>query len=407
MAIRGIFASHSGIVGDRVGDFSSRMLTLGYGGQVPITALSSGTPKVPTTDTSYSWRENMDITGNTTVTAAVTNVATSLPVADSQNWIVNSIILNQITQERMFVVGVTGNNVEVIRGFQNTVAAAIAINHPLQQVSVAFAEGSRGAQSVATRGQSRTSYVQIFKRAHEITGTATAVKMTHGPAKAQNAQEAAMFLAEDIEYAALLGRPSVQVITTTDGQSELRTTTGLIHAIDNYGGNVVSPMSDGVAGRLNMKVINDFIRTLFERNIKGQPNERVTYCGNGMLSMIQEMVMDMKGYQIFAAEDKFGIDVVTIITPFGRLKLTTHPLLNQNPLWTNDLIAMHPAGMRKRELRGLRTVNVTAENQPGSRDAEGGHMLTELGFEWSGMPCFGRITGATHAGSVAPLPQIY
>ena len=404
MAIRGIYASHSSIVGERQGDFATRLLLTGYGGMVPITALSAGTPKSSVSDTAYSWREDMDVTGNAKLTVGVNNVATTLTVDDSQTWIPNSIILNQVTQERMYVVSVVGNTVEVVRGFQSTTPAAITTAHPLQQVSTAFGEATRGAQAVTTRGESRTSYVQIFKRSHEITGTAMAVKLLTGSAETQNAQKAAMYLADDIENAALMGRPSVSIVTTVDGPTEVRTTTGLLYAIDTFGGKVVTPAANGVSGRLNIKIMNDFIRSIFERNIKGQPNERITYTGNGMLSMIQEMVLDMKGYQIFAGESTYGIEITQLVTPFGKLKLSTHPLFNQNPIWTNDMVVMHPGGMSRRELRGMTVTPIGQENQPGARDAKAGHMLTELGFQWGGMPCFGRITGALTAGGIPALP---
>ena len=74
--------------------------------------------------------------------------------------------------------------------------------------------------------------------------------------------------------------------------------------------------------------------------------------------------------------------ITTFVTPFGNLKLMTHPLMNENPVWQTEMYVVHPGGIRRRVLRdtfnedydknGLRIQGV---------DADQGVMTTEMGIE--------------------------
>lgn len=404
MAVRGVYLSHSAIAGDRANDFASRLLVAQFGGMVPLTALSAGTPRDSITNTSWSWREDSHISGNTTCPAGAGSGATTFTVADPNIWIPGSIILNQATGEQIFVVSMINAAVTVVRGFAGTVPAAITNVQRLQLISTAFPEASRGADAVVSNGESRTSYVQIFKRAFEVSGTAQAVKFNTGSKLAANREEAKNFLMEDLERAALFQRPSVSVVTTADGPKEMRTTMGLDYAIRNFGGNVVIPAANGVAGRLNLKILNDFIRAIFDRNIKAQPNERITFCGSSILGLIQEMVLDLKGYRYQVNENAFGIKVTELVTPTGTLKLSTHPLFVENADWQQQLWVMHPGGMRRKELRALSVVEQDNRVQNNGMDSTKGHLMMEMGYEFGGTKTMGMLVGAATAGGLAALP---
>lgn len=404
MSVRGIFASHASFVGDRQTDFEARLLMLHYAGMTPLTALSAGIPKDTLRNTSYSWREHDHESGNTVCPAGAAANATVFAVADSNIWIVGSIIMNQLTGEQMYITGISGNTVTVTRGFANTVPAVITAVAPLQLISTAFAEGSPGAQSVMTTGESRTAWVQIFKRAFGVTGTTEASNYRSGSKLAESRSEATMQMAEDMERAALFSRPFVTQVMTTEGVQELRTTLGLEYAIRNYGGHVVIPAANSVAGRLNLDVLTDFVRRVFEKQIKNQPNERITFTGSFILSLIHQMVMDLKGYQYQVGENAWGMEITKLVTPHGTLKLATHPLFQENTAWSKELWVMHPGGMRRKELRPLRVVTQTIDNQPNALDATSGHLLLETGYEFKGMATMGILSGSQTAGGLAALP---
>lgn len=402
--IPGLFASHSSWQGDRQGDFQTRLLVTQRGGTVPLTALSAGIPKESLTDTAYTWREHDRITGLTTAAANALINATTIVVTDRNIWKANSIILNQATGEQMYITAVTDNTITVSRGFAGTPPVAVASGQNLQFISTAFGEGTQGAEQIVETGDLRTSYAQIFKSSYGVTGTAKAVSYRSGSPVVQNKEQAMTQLMEDMERAGMFGRPSRQVMTVDSKQVEVRTTAGLQYAIETYGGNVVVAAANSVAGRLNLKIINDFMRDCFSYNVKGMPNERISFSGYGFVSLLQDMILDLKGYQFEQGATSFGIEVMNLTTPFGRVKINTHPMFNENPLWRNEFWLMHPGGMKRRELRGLEVAPYDTKSQPTGLDAEIGHMRTEMGYQFSGVRSMGILKGATTAGGVAALP---
>src|SRR3546814_16478569 len=83
----------------------------------------------------------------------------------------------------------------------------------------------------------------------------------------------------------------------------------------------------------------------------GQPNERIALGGENVLAVLNKMTWLDGSYEIKQGETKLGINVNTIITPFGTLKLLTHPLMTGNPVWRKEMYALLPGGIINRDLR--------------------------------------------------------
>jgi hypothetical protein len=406
MTVRGIFASHSSIVGDRrTDDFAGRLLMNGFGGTAPMLALSSGMPKEAVRNTEFSWLEDDHISGATLATETVNSSATDVDVADSNIWIPNSILVVQETGEQIFVSAISGNNITISRGFAGTTPASITDGDTLQLISTAFAEGTKGAKPVTQLGESRTNYVQIFKQAWSITNTAKAIRFSTGSKAAHNRQMASMYLAEQLERAFMFGRPSVSVQTFEGRNVQLRTSGGIQHAIETFGGHVVAANANSTAGRLNLPTIDAFMRHIFDRNIKGFPNERITYTGSYVLGIIQQLVQDIGEYQIKVQESVYGIKVTKLVTFSGELTLLTHPLWVESDFWGHEMWVLHPAGIKRKVLRDLQVFSIADDSQVEALDAEEGHLRTELGFEVKGVKTMGMITNIQTAGGVAALPN--
>src|SRR3546814_1635757 len=79
------------------------------------------------------------------------------------------------------------------------------------------------------------------------------------------------------------------------------------------------------------------MRVVFRYNVMGQPNERIALGGENVLAVLNKMTWLDGSYEIKQGETKLGINVNTILTPFGTLKLMTHPLMNGNPVWRNEM----------------------------------------------------------------------
>lgn len=388
MAIRGVFASHNGLIGERGSDLAARVLMTGPGGMAPLLALSAGMPTRPATQTSFAWIEDEHISGNQAVVTGGSAVATTIVVDDAGIWQPNTILMNQNTAEYLLVTAIAADNITltILRGFAGTTAAIITAADSLQVVGSAFEEGGDRPSAVTQKGEERTNYVQIFKNGWAITGTAAAVQYVTGSQMAYNREMCMNYHAEDIERAFLWGRKSVSV---RNGK-QMRTSNGVLAQIEQYGGLVQSANSNATAGQLTMKDLQNFMRKLFDINIKGQPNERIAFCGSQLLELLQQMVLRDSTYQVYHNETAYGMKVTSVEGFNGTLKLVSHPLMVENTLWQRELYVLHPGMIAKRVLRDTWSEEYNAQkaNNAG-KDAIEGFIADELGFEAKGTRCMG------------------
>lgn len=394
MAVRGIFTSHSGIVGDRQQDLAARVLMTMPGGSAPLLALSSGMPTSPAHDTAYSWIEDSHITGNTTAAETVASGATDFDVADSNIWVPNTVIMNEATGEYMLITALSGNNVTVLRGIGGTTPDAVTTGDTLQSIGTGFAEATGKPHPVAQRGESRTNYAQIFKNGWAISGTATAIDFTTGSQLALNREQCLAYHAEDIERAFFWGRKDVRVI---DGR-QFRLTQGVLPMIEEYGGLVESAMYNAQAGEMSLFGLQNFMRRIFDYRVKGLPNERIAFCGSEVLELIQQMAIMDSSYEIRANETEYGIQVTRLRFFNGSLTLLTHPLMIENAIWQKELYVLHPGLIRKRILRDSWSEEFSPKKQNNNGlDATEGYIAIEMGFETKGAHTMGIMRNITTA----------
>lgn len=395
MAVRGVFASHSSIVGDRQNTLSGRILKTGWAGTVPLLALSSGMKEESVSDTGWSWVEDTHISGNGVVTAATANNVTAIPVADTSIWTKNSVLLVETTGEHILITDIPSNNsITVRRGFAGTIASAIAQNATLQILGTAYEEGGGKPDSVMQFGDSFTNFVQIFKQGWSITGTAKAVKYQLGDKLADSKSQAMAFHAENIERAFFWGRKSI----TKSNNKEMRTSNGIIPQIEQFGGIVESAAYGGTAGAMALAGFKDFIRRIFDKNAKGYPNERITFTSSKVLNLVQDMVAYDTHYELTLSDKVYGLDVWTLNFLGNQLKFATHPLMSENAYWSKELYVLHPGLIKKRVLRQTWTeeFNAGKANNNGV-DADEGYVADELGFELKGANLSGIMRNITTA----------
>lgn len=383
MTVRGVFASHSGIVGDRQNTLSARILKKGFAGTAPLLALSSGMPEENVSDTAWSWIEDSHISGNTKSTPGVAStVTTVIPIDDANIWTKNSIVMVEATGEHLLVLSVDTNaQVTVRRGFAGTTAANIPANGTIQLLGTAFAEGSGKPDAVQQNGQSFSNYVQIFKNGWAITGTAKAVKYLTGNKLATSKEQCVYYHSESIERSFLWGRKAVTVLNN----QELRLSNGLIPQIESYGGLVQSAAYGGVGGQMSMQGFQDFIMTLFRKQAKGLPNERIAFTGISVLSLIQTMARKDTRYDLTITDQEFGFNVTSISFLGNRLKFLTHPLMTENAIWDHEIYVFHPGLIKKRKLRDTWSQEfLIGDNTNNGIDADEGYIADEMGFELKG-----------------------
>lgn len=393
--IQGIFMSNQSIVGDRVGDFSSAVLQINPTGTALMLALSSGMAKSSAQDTIFTWFEDSHQPGRTDVVSVNSaGLGTTVTVADETQYVPGQVLLVEETGEVIYVNSISGADLTVIRGIGGTSIVAINNTMHVQSIGNAHEEASDRPLAVTQLGAPRSNLVQIFRNAWAVSGTTRAVKYRTGDKVAHNKQMCAMYHAEDIERAFIFGRKHM-------GQRNgkpFRLSDGIQAQLRQYGGIVEAANTGNNAGDFNWTDFEDFIRRVFANNVKGQPNERIAIGGDIVVQVLNGMARLDGTYNIKEGETSLGIKVMTIVTAFGTLKLMTHPLFNQNPVWQKDLMVLHPGAVRKRVLRETNSEGYDSNgNRFDGRDADEGLITSEMGFELGAAQTMGMLRNVTTA----------
>src|SRR5882762_8583086 len=100
MAVKGVFASDSGIVGERRGDFSGALLRHVPNGSAPLLALSAGMQTAGAGDVIITWFEENYNTGRVSITNnASTGTSITVSAADAANIVADQIYMIEASGE--------------------------------------------------------------------------------------------------------------------------------------------------------------------------------------------------------------------------------------------------------------------------------------------------------------------
>jgi hypothetical protein len=149
---------------------------------------------------------------------------------------------------------------------------------------------------------------------------------------------------------------------------------GLETQIRLYGGQVQ------VAGATtSIEQFQDWLRRLFDYQIKGMPNERIAFAGSEALQVLQNAARRDAWYPIQTNQTDFGLNIHQFTHMGNTLKILSHPMLIENPVWNRNIYAFHPGSVTMHWLRK------TAVYDSGSNkmredgiDATTGDYLSEL-----------------------------
>ncbi len=383
MAVKGVFASDQNIQGTRKGDFAGALLRIDPTGSAPLLALSSGMEGEGASDTVIHWFEENHLSGRINVTNNATT-GTTLTVDDVTQVVPGAVFLIEATGEYVFVQSISGSDLTVERGFANTTNTTIdgsSTPVPIQKIGTAHEEGSAKPTAIANLGYPRFNYMQIFRNAWDATRTARQVAYHTGDVVAKNKRDAAHLHAIDIEKSLWFGRKTLGI----KNSKPFRTMDGILTQITT---NVTSQTTNTQAIDLT-----NHLQVVFERNIRGKPNERIAFCGNTVVNVIGQIAA-LDGVQnLTAGQTEFGMKVMKWITPFGDVSLMTHPLFNESPVWTKNLYTLHPGAIRMRWLtRTFEDLNDKDGLRAGT-DADFGVITSELSVEYKAERTGGKYTG--------------
>lgn len=385
MAVKGVFNSDQHITGEKKGDFAGAILRTEPTGNAPLLALSSGMQEAGAADVVVTWFEEGFIAGRQTIVTGGNAAATSFPIDDASFYIVGVVLLVEATGEYLFINGITGNTITVDRGFGGTAAQTIADGSKIQRIGTAFEEASNRPPGVVSLGEPHFNYMQIFRNAWDVSGTAQAVQYLTGSREARSRAQAARYHAEDIERSLIwgkrfIGRLNNQPIRTMDGINSQITT------------NVtVAPNPTAWSD------VDTFLQQIFSWNIQGKPNERITFAGNQALSVLNKIAINNGNIKLDVGATEFGMNITKWITPFGTISVVTHPLMNVNPLWSKDLYVYHPGAIEMRWLRKTFNDDYDKNGTRAGRDADYGVVTSELCITYKAEKTGGKLLGLTAA----------
>ncbi len=385
MAVKGVFASDQNIQGTRRGDFASALLQTQPTGSAPLLALTAGMQSKDAVDTVITWFEENHLSGRVSITNnATTGTSFTVSAADATQIVAGNIYLIESTGEHIFVDSISSVTVTVTRGFAGTTNTSIdgsSTAVPMQRLGSAHEEGSSKPTAVANIGFPRFNYLQIFRNAWDVTGTARAVEYLTGDIVAKNKQDASIFHAEDIERSLHFGKKVVGILNS----QPFRTMDGIRTQITT---NVTAQSTN-----TEWDDIDAHLQAVFSVNIKGKPNERIAFCGNTVISVLNKIARLDGTIELQSGQTDFGMEITKWRTPYGTISLVTHPLYNENATWTKDMVILHPGAFRMRWLRRTHEDNNDRDGSRAGTDADFGVITSEVSCEYMAEATGGVYTG--------------
>jgi hypothetical protein len=275
------------------------------GHQTPLLSLLGFSEAV--TQTTHQWFEDEMIADESTVAGAVTNVATSVIVANAEPFRVGHVV--KVGEELLLVTAVSGTTLTVVRGYAGTTAAAIA---DLAKIEVQFVEGAEGADARSARFKARvakSNKTQIFDDSVEISGTAAAVQQ-YGINDLYEYEKQK----KQLELALQLEKALINGVSYENGQ--IRQMKGIRQFIAS---NV-----DNVAGALTMDAVNNLAQKIYEAGGFATGGDYKVIVGAKQKRKLS--ALDTNKVQIGRAENSRGEVVDTLINDFGQFEIA----LNNN-----------------------------------------------------------------------------
>lgn len=138
-----------------------------------------GDPQRSATSTVHEWLEdtllpNTDTVQDPVITAPLTE--TTFTVGSGERFRVGDQIQIAGSQEVMFVTGISGNDLTVVRGYGGTTAENLLDDTPIHILGNAALEGDDAPAARFTNRVRRTNYTQIFTSSVEVSGSQIAAK---------------------------------------------------------------------------------------------------------------------------------------------------------------------------------------------------------------------------------------
>lgn len=419
MAILGMRGTGDWTDGQRPKSWREQILYLYPNGMAPLTAMLSmmGSEKVD--DAEFNWWTQEQ----TAVGGAVSGVYTlpDLSVAYTNGGVKGDVVYLQITTtlaERIrkghqilmrdasdYRVDVVGKVIDVTRGTTNSVLAVRLLEdddnsatHDLSDcdtfkiIGNINPEGGEMPDAISLNPVKVYNYTQIFRTPLSITRTARLTKLRTGDAYQKMKAEALEVHSWEMELAVLWGIRTEEV--GDNGKPE-RTTMGLINFIRQYAADNCRDYTLETDTAYKSKPWTTagevWLKNMLEQIFRYGAEEKLCLCGSGFLLGIDALAQTSGQLMLEPGQEVYGMRIREWMTPFGSIKMKTHPLFSHDETTRNMGIIIEPRELKFKYLTDTEFFGENSSKQHpdgyGSRRIDGTceEFLTEAGLEF-GLP---------------------
>lgn len=291
--------------------------------QTPITQffLGNKAAKLSTGNVTFEVQEDVLVPHSDTWTDALVGGATTeadIVVSNIGYYIVGSVIRNTVKDENYFVTAVDTANSEIdIRKVGSGNITATPAGSTYLIIGTSFAEGSASATAISTVSTFPFNYTEIKKKSVEMSGTQMATENYGGSDWVNQRIKATREFKLDLERMWIYGIRNR--IASAGGDRWF--SSGLLDQTPGAMG--ITDKSQFVG---NDFASEDFFFKTYLKNLFAKGSNRKTlYLGADAILAVNDFSKVKQ--QTRVAEKEYGVDVVTIITPFGVCDLVFHPIL--------------------------------------------------------------------------------
>lgn len=400
----GIFNTGNFITDQAKKSFASMITRLMPNGTAPLFALSSMLSSNTALQVEHGFFTKTMVFPAFTLTADITDVATTFTVSSTANLLPGQIHRLQATGENIIInTVVDATTITVTRGVGTVAAAAVdipAASAEAYQVGNAYEESSLRPQAMNINPVRVTNLTQIFRNTWAISGSAEATQVIAGDSNtAESRQECAAFHAADIEKALFFGQKSQGF---RNGQP-FRTMDGLVSIVGNiayYPPSYSVPNVFPADSSTTYTELENMLDPCFNQATDPKvANERVLFVGGTARKVINAIGRLNGEYQLVDGMTSFGLQFQSFKISRGTFRMIEHPLFNSNSDWSKmavavDLSTFNIAYLGNRKTQS-REFNMNGQVVDQGIDAVGGSLLTEMTTEVHNPPANAIITGLT------------
>lgn len=295
------------------------------------------------------------------VSGAFTAGDTAIDVDNGAYFPVNSMIKFQRTGEVGLVTAVTSNTLTVTRSYGGTAAAALVDDDQIVSLGGAAQEGAASETAKSTQVVNGYNYTQIFRWPFDITGTLMASNLYGGPDMPYQQKKAGIEYAKRLDLSGFFGERSS---AEAPSGAARRTSGGLLEFI--------STNSEDLGGGFSLQTFMELANTFFRHGSKS----KVMFASRGLVTNIA--IEAIQFIQTERSDDTLGLEINSLKTPHGMLKIISHDLLEGDEYGGYGFIVdLDHFGMRFLKGRDTKlNTNIQAPDVDGRKD----EFLGEIGW---------------------------